>query len=236
MSEQELEKISNEEETIEIEQPKKRKMSEKTRNIVEWIVCIIIAVVLTLIFRFYVATPTVVQQVSMYPTLVEDQRLMIVRTFRITKKMPEKGDIVTFEAPAFPYSTDNVDQSNPKAQYIDNKKNIFQKFEYYVLELSKKSYIKRVIALPGEHVEIKDGKVYINSEELQEDYLGDDVVTESTIFTDFIVPEGYIFCMGDNRTMSTDCRDFGCIPFEKLEGIVVFRFWPFGDTFGKIGK
>lgn len=236
MSEQELDIDSNKEEKIEIEEPKKRKMSEKTRNIVEWIVCIVIAVVLTLIFRYFIATPTVVQQVSMYPTLVEDQRLMITRTFRITKKMPERGEIVTFEAPSIPYSPDTADQSNPKAQYVDDKKNFLQKFEYYVLEISKKSYIKRVIGLPGEHIEIRDGKVYINSEELQEDYLSDDVVTESSTFTDFIVPEGYLFCMGDNRTMSTDCRDFGCIPFEKLEGIVVFRFWPFGDAFGKIGN
>lgn len=236
MSEQELDKISNEEETIEIEQPKKRKMSEKTRNIVEWIVCIIIAVVLTLIFRYYIATPTVVQQVSMYPTLVEDQRLMITRTFRITKKMPKRGDIVTFEAPPLPYSSDNIDPTNPKAQYIEDKKNVFEKFGYYILEISKKSYIKRVIGLPGEHVEIKDGKVYINSDELVEDYLSDDVITESSGLTDFIVPEGCLFCMGDNRTMSTDCREFGCIPFEKIEGIVVFRFWPFGDAFGKIGN
>jgi signal peptidase I len=97
---------------------------------------------------------------------------------------------------------------------------------YNVLELTKTSYIKRVIALPGEHVEIKNGSVYINGEELEEEYLSDDVVTYSEVFTDFIVPEGYLFCMGDNRTKSTDCREFGCIPFDKVEGIVICRFWP----------
>ena len=77
------------------------------------------------------------------------------------------------------------------------------------------------------------GKVYLNGKELEEEYLSDDVVTKSDVFNDFIVPEGHFFAMGDNRTKSKDCRDTGCIPFEKLEGIVCFRFWP-ASEFGKI--
>jgi len=214
-------------------QTQKPKMSEKTKNVLEWIVCIVIAVVLTLIFRYFIATPTVVQQVSMYPTLVENQRLIITRTFRITGKMPERGDIVTFEATAYNYSEGTADQSNPVAIYMDEDRNIFQDFVYNILEITKKSYIKRVIGLPGEHVEIKNGKVYINGKELKEDYLQPDTVTESTIFNDFIVPEGYLFCMGDNRQKSTDCRKFGCVPFDKLEGIVTCRFWPL-DKIGSV--
>ena len=217
----------------ELKSEEKPKMSEKTKNVLEWIVCIVIAIVLTLIFRYYIATPTVVQQVSMYPTLVENQRLIITRTFRITGKMPERGDIVTFEATAYSYSEGTADQSNPVAIYMDEDRNIFQDFVYNILEITKKSYIKRVIGLPGEHVEIKNGKVYINGKELKEDYLPPDTVTESTIFNDFIVPEGYLFCMGDNRQKSTDCRKFGCVPFDKLEGIVTCRFWPL-DKIGSV--
>lgn len=209
------------------------KMSEKTRNILEWIVCIVIAVVLTLLFRYFIATPTVVQQVSMYPTLVENQRLIVTRTFRITGKMPERGDIVTFEATSYSYSEGTADQSNPVAIYMDEDRNLFDNFLYNVLEVTKKSYIKRVIGLPGEHVEIKGGKVYINGEELEEDYLQPDIITESSVFNDFIVPEGYLFCMGDNRTKSTDCRKFGCVPVDKLEGIVACRFWPL-NKFGGV--
>ena len=73
----------------------------------------------------------------------------------------------------------------------------------------------------------------LHNVQLKEEYLQDDVVTESDVFYDFIVPEGYFFAMGDNRTKSTDCRAIGCIPYEKLEGIVRFRFWPFSE-FGKI--
>ena len=82
-------------------------------------------------------------------------------------------------------------------------------------------------------IKIENNKVYVNGEVLEEEYLSSDVVTESDVFYDFIVPEGYIFAMGDNRTKSTDCREIGCIPFNKLEGIVCFRFWPM-NVFGKI--
>ena len=59
-------------------------MTEKIKDMLEWIYCIIIALVLALLFRYFVGTPTVVQQRSMYPTLKENQRLILNRTFRIT--------------------------------------------------------------------------------------------------------------------------------------------------------
>ena len=85
------------------------------------------------------------------------------------------------------------------------------------------------------YVQIKDGKVYINGEELKEEYLADDVVTDSAEgqFVDLTVPEGTVFVMGDNRSHSADSRRFGCIPYEKIEGKVVLRFWPL-SAFGKI--
>lgn len=208
-------------------------MDSKIKNILEWVYCIIIAFVLALLFRYFIGTPTIVRQRSMYPTLQENQRLILNRTFRFGNGLPERGKIITFEAPSKNYETWEADQSNPVAIYDNEPQGLFNRFVYYVLELTKRSYIKRVIALPGEHVKIENGTVYINGEELKEDYLQEDVVTESEVFNDFIVPEGYVFAMGDNRTKSTDCRNFGCIPLDKIEGIVVFRFWPF-SAFGKV--
>ena len=206
---------------------------EKLKDIFEWGYCIIIALVLALLFRYFIGTPTIVKQRSMFPTLIENQRLLLNRTFRITKKMPERGQIITFEAPTKVYDKWSADQSNPVAVYEDEPKGLIKKFIYYSLEITKKSYIKRVIGLPGDHVKIENGKVYLNGEELKEEYLNEDVVTDSNAFYDFIVPEGYIFAMGDNRAKSTDCREIGCIPMNKLEGIVFFRFWPFNNI-GKI--
>lgn len=208
-------------------------MNEKVKDILEWVYCIIIALVLALVFRYFVATPTIVKQRSMYPTLQENQRLILNRTYRITGKQPKRGDIITFEAPSSDYEKWEADQSNPVAKYENEPKGFLNRFVYYNLEITKRSYIKRVIALPGEHVKIENNKVYINGKILEEDYIRPDVVTESEVFHDFIVPEGYFFAMGDNRTKSTDCRSLGCIPIEKLEGIVSFRFWPF-NVFGKI--
>lgn len=208
-------------------------MKKNLKEILEWGYCIIIALVLAILFRHFIVTPTMVKHRSMFPTLIENQRLILNRTFRITNNIPKRGDIVTFEAPSKIFQKWDVDQTNPVAIYEHEPNGNFNKFVYYTLETTKTSYIKRVIALPGEHVKIENNKVFINELELNEEYLDDDVVTESSVFYDFIVPEGYFFAMGDNRTKSTDCRALGCIPFDKLEGIVCFRFWPF-DAFGKI--
>lgn len=211
-------------------------MSEKVKDILEWIYCIIIAIVLALLFRYFIGTPTIVKQVSMYPTLVQDQRLWLNRWGRTTKKMPERGDIITFEAPSKKsYTVNEIDQSNPVAKYENEPTSLWKKFTYYVLELNKDSYIKRVIALPGEHLEIKEGNVYINGEKLQEDYLQPGIVTDiiGAGFDDFVVPENCVFAMGDNRNHSTDCRAFGCIPLEKIESKVWIRIWPL-NLWGKV--
>lgn len=211
-------------------------MNEKAKDILEWIYCIVIAVVLALLFRYFIGTPTIVKHVSMYPTLVQDQRLWLNRWGRTTKKLPNRGDIITFEAPSKKtYTYSEIDESNPVAKYENEPTGLWSKFAYYVLELGKDSYIKRVIALPGEHVEIKDGEVYINGEKLQEDYLQDGIVTDimGAGFSDFVVPENCVFAMGDNRSHSTDCRAFGCIPLEKIESKVWIRIWPL-NLWGKV--
>ncbi len=209
-------------------------MNAKIKNVLEWVYCIVIAVVLALLFRYFIGTPTIVQQVSMNPTLVQDQRLWLNRWGRTIKKMPERYDIITFEAPSkTSYNYNEIDQSNPVAKYDNEPQGLWNKFTYYVLEIKKDSYIKRVIGLPGEHIEIKNGKVYVKGEELQEDYLQQGIVTDSLVFDDFVVPEGYVFAMGDNRNHSTDCREFGCIPLEKIESKVWIRIWPL-NLFGKV--
>ena len=215
-------------------------ISDKAKDILEWILCIVIAFILALLIKYYIGTPTVVRQCSMVPTLQENQRLILNRWGRTTGQMPERGDIITFEAPSNvreKLSVEEVDLSNPIAKYENEPTSWWKKFTYYVLEIGKESYIKRVIGLPGEHVEIKDGKVYINGEELQEDYLPEGTITkqntEDEYYLDVIVPENCVFAMGDNRSHSTDCRKFGCIPLEKIEGKVWIRFWPL-DLFGKV--
>ena len=65
-------------------------MNDKTKNIIEWIVCIVVAVVLAILIRYFIGTPTVVQQISMFPTLEQNDRLILSRLNRTTKKLPRK--------------------------------------------------------------------------------------------------------------------------------------------------
>lgn len=86
--------------------------------------------------------------------------------------------------------------------------------------------IKRVIGLPGDHIQIKDGKVYRNGTLLQEPYLDDGIETDGEI--DEIVKEGYIFVMGDNRPNSADSRlpEIGQVSMDTVRGKVFFRVIP----------
>ena len=205
---------------------------EKLKDILEWIYCIVIAIALALLVRYYVGTPTIVNQTSMFPTFNDNDRLILNRLYRTFKITPARGDIVTFEAPSLNYlNGEEADLDNPVAIYTREPKWVISKFFYNVVELGKTSYIKRVIGLPGEHIQIKDGNVYINGTKLEEDYLAEGIkteVSEEEQFIDIIVPNNTIFVMGDNRELgkSADSRRFGCIPYEKIEGKVKLRFWP----------
>lgn len=210
-------------------------MNEKVKDILEWGYCIIIAIVIALFIKYFIGTPTVVQQESMYSTLLQGDRLILSRLSRTFKKMPQRGEIITFEAPSkLYYAEGEADLKNPTAKYDNQPSSIWGKFMHNVLEIKKTSYIKRVIGVPGDHIEIKDGKVYRNEDELHEDYVRNGVTTiENGQFLNIVVPENTVFAMGDNREVSMDCRSFGCIPIEKIEGKVVLRFWPL-NKFGSV--
>lgn len=214
-------------------------MEEKStiKEILEWGYCIIIAVVLALLVRYYIGTPTIVQQESMQTTFMPGDRLILNRLTRTRKGTYERGDIITFEAPSTSIiASANVDFDNPVARYDNEPKGIWSKFVYNILELNKKSYIKRIIGVEGDHIEIKDDKVYLNGSLLQEGYLNKNVSTNMGtygVYSDIVVPKGYVFVLGDNREHSVDSRCFGCVPISKIEGKVWIRFWPF-SKFGKI--
>ena len=122
-------------------------INPKLKNILEWGYCIVIAIVLALLVRYYIGTPTVVKQPSMYNTLEDGQRLILSRWTRTVNGKYNRGDIVTFEAPSEPIlSAFQVDIENPVAVYNYEPKNIFAKFSYYVLEFNK-TFLKIFIAL-----------------------------------------------------------------------------------------
>ena len=203
------------------------------KEVLEWALCVILAVLVALATRYYLVTSSVVKQDSMYSTLEENQRVILSRITRTSKGKYERGDIVTFEAPSEISQGIGKDPSFLIAEYSYEPQGNLNKFIYYVLEAGKTSYIKRIIAIEGDLIKIEDGEVYLNGEKLEEEYLPDGVDTKSVYYNNLVVPEGCVFVMGDNRDKSMDSRAFGCIPVEKIEGKVKLRYWPL-SKFGKV--
>lgn len=94
---------------------------------------------------------------------------------------------------------------------------------------SDKPYIKRVIGLPGDTVEIKDGGVWVNGIELDEEYLhGDTTDCQPRACDPVVVPEGSVFVLGDNRAHSSDSRYFGTVEISDIVGKAWITYWPIG--------
>lgn len=104
-----------------------------------------------------------------------------------------------------------------------------KRFEVVVLESSHSKYmIKRVIGLPGEHIEYKDNKLYVNGGEVKEEFEknGETIDFDIKVLGNDIIPEDCYFVVGDNRINSEDSRIFGFISKDDVVGKVEFRIWP----------
>jgi signal peptidase I len=110
-----------------------------------------------------------------------------------------------------------------------------------IADPDKTPFIKRVIGLPGEKVELKDGTVFVNGVALDEPYIfTEDGVRQPTeeVFggdRSWVVPDGQLFLLGDHRQESVDSRVFGPVPIDTIIGRAWLRYWP-ADTFGVLAK
>ena len=196
-------------------------------EILDWVYCIALAVVITLLIKNLFFSTTIVRQESMYPTLTDGSILLINRLAQVIGEPLETGDIVVLEAPV-----DVITNSNETSEYATyTEDNLWEKF----LKLFKKTlYIKRVIGVPGDRLVVDGREVSINGEILDEYYINPERYPNNiNDQIDIEIPEGYVFCMGDNRDRSKDSRSFGLIPINKVEGKATFRLFPF-DKFGNI--
>jgi len=104
-----------------------------------------------------------------------------------------------------------------------------KRFEDIVLESDQSKYmIKRVIGLPGEHIEYKENKLYVDGKEVLEEFTknGDTEDFDINVLGEDKIPDGYYFVVGDNRVNSQDSRSYGFISKEDIVGKVEFRIWP----------
>ena len=111
------------------------------------------------------------------------------------------------------------------------------KFVYYFSDIGRgdivvfwypkdrsKSFIKRVIGLPGDRVEIRSGTVFVNGQRLSEPYLLQQLEVQSHRLE--VIPPHHYFVLGDHRNSSSDSRDWGTVPRQNIFGEAVFRYWP----------
>lgn len=186
----------------------------RIRSGVEWVAVIAGAIVIALVVRTFLFTTFWIPSGSMEPTLMGEGRRDRVVVNRLAYQWgePERGDIIVFEVP----------EGEPSIQ-VDGQE--------------VKDLIKRVIGLPGETVELRDGEVYIDGELLEEPYLPDDVRTDAPDPTrdTFEVPEDEVFVLGDNRGASRDARywQHPSVPEEDIVGKAFVRIWPL-SAFGGI--
>lgn len=196
------------------------------RSIKGWLSSFAIALIIVFVLKTFVGMPTTVKGTSMSTTLHPEDKLFL-STWNVNfGSIPSRGSIVTFEAPSVEILSS---KDNCTAIYTSNSRTVIDKILYYSLGISNSSYIKRVIGLPGDRVEIKKDSVYINGIKYNEDYIPESVKTDMKsggICDDVIVPDDCVYVLGDNRAASIDSRKFGCVPVAKIEGTVIARWWP----------
>lgn len=161
-----------------------------------------IALILALVIRSFIAEPRYIPSDSMVPTLQIGDRLVVEKISYLLHP-PQAGDIIVFDPPT-------------KLQIQGYSKD--------------QAFIKRVIGVPGNTVQIHAGQVSINHEPLSEAYIAEPPNYE---LAPVIVPAGKLFVMGDNRNNSNDSHVWGFLPQENVIGRAFFRFWPL-DRLGGI--
>lgn len=185
------------------------------RELMEWILVFVTAFIMVALLNTAVFATTQVRQTSMKDTLLEGQHLFVEKLSYIFSE-PSRGDIVVF-----------IDNKYPK-NYFDRVKIFLKDVADIMKPVEKKGnvrLVKRVIGIPGDEVDIRNGKVYINGEELTESYAKGETFQREISFP-ITVPEDKYFVLGDNREVSKDSRTFGTIDRNQIEGKAVFRFWP----------
>lgn len=178
----------------------------------EWLYAIIIALAIAIVVHLFLGQITRVSGESMEDTLHNGDFLVVSKLDHIQGNMPQYGDIVIID------SRVNRDRTwkDDVADVVSNYVSIFSKDAE-----RHDAWVKRVIGLPGDTLEFKDGHVWRNGKELEEPYTKESTMQYSQT-APVVVPEGHVFVMGDNRNHSSDSRFIGPVPIKNVIGHVVY--------------
>lgn len=175
------------------QEPEKQPQPKAENPWAEALKTIALSAVLAFGIRSFVAEARYIPSGSMLPTLQINDRLIIDK-ISYNFRDPDRGDIIVFSP------TDTLKQQN-----------------------FKDAFIKRLIGLPGDKVEVKEGKVYVNNQPLKENYIEE---KPNYNFGPVTVPPNQFLVLGDNRNNSYDSHYWGFVPRDRIIGRAVVRFWP----------
>lgn len=162
-------------------------------SVVEWVKTIGVSLLLAFGIRTFVAEARYIPSESMLPTLQVNDRLIIDKV-TYDFRTPERGEIVVFQ-PTLALQEQGF----------------------------KDAFIKRIVGLPGEQVQVKKGTVFVNGQPLQESYLAAPPDYE---YGPVMVPPDSYLVLGDNRNHSFDSHFWGFVPRQNIIGRAAVRFWP----------
>lgn len=176
-------------------------------------ILIVVALVVAVLIKTFLVQAFFIPSGSMHDTLLEGDRVMVNKlAYRFGD--PGRGDVIVF---------DNPQNSNGDGETIFGAL-VRHVAESLGLSSPDSALIKRVIAVGGETIEIRQNQVFVDGVALDEPYVKEG--SRMPRYGPLTVPEGFVFVMGDNRSQSTDSRVFGPVPEDSIVGKAFVRVWP----------
>lgn len=176
-------------------------------------VLIVVALVVAVLIKTFLVQAFFIPSASMRDTLLEGDRVMVNKlAYRFGE--PGRGDVIVFDSPL----EQGSDGENILGAIVRNVG------EALGLSTPDTALIKRVVAIGGDTIEIRNNRVFVNSNPVDEPYLRESV--RMSAFGPEEIPTGHVFVMGDNRNQSEDSRRFGPIPESDIIGRAFIRVWP----------
>jgi signal peptidase I len=218
----------------------------------EYVEAILIAVVLALMIRAFVIQAFKIPSSSMVPTLLVGDHILVNKFIYGIKlpftdsrflifRQPRRGDIIVF---SFPKNREKEECRSLTGNLLYRLEAAFDSGNpLYLFKDDCRDFIKRVIAVGGDRVEIRDKKVYVNGVLLKEDYIihRDNTVLSRDVtprdnFGPVVVPRNKFFVMGDNRDQSYDSRFWGFVDIDDIKGEAIIIYWSWNKNGGLLDK
>lgn len=195
------------------------------KELSEWVFTMGGTILVTLFLLANVFAFTGIEGDSMEPTFYNKERIFNFKLIYMLSE-PKNGDIVILSKEKSKKGIINNMITEGK-DVIINLTNMFNKTK------EVKYIIKRVVAVEGDTLDIREGYVYLNDEKIKEDYIKGKTFERSDFSYPITIPKDHVFVLGDNRGNSLDSRDLGLIHLDQIKGKVFFRIWPI-ERFGKV--